>query len=165
MTETSLKSWHEVAPHLIAVAAGREAADLVIRGARAVNVHTREVLENWDVAVAQGRIAYVGPDASHCLGREVIDAEGRYLIPGLCDAHMHIESGMLTPAELADRNPSGAKLFSANPSSVNARIASSLPPAAIRSTNCCPASSRFRRSFFDTFRHIRHRARESPGGR
>ena len=71
----------------------------------------------------------------------------------------------ITPAELADRNPSGAKLFSANPSSVNARIASSLPPAAIRSTNCCPASSRFRRSFFDTFRHIRHRARESPGGR
>ncbi|MBV7379724.1 adenine deaminase [Maritimibacter dapengensis] len=101
MTETSLKSWQEVAPHLIAVAAGREAADLVIRGARVVNVHTREVLENWDVAVAQGRIAYVGPDASHCLGREVIDAEGRYLIPGLCDAHMHIESGMLTPAEFA----------------------------------------------------------------
>ncbi len=101
MTNTSFKSWPDVAPHLIAVAAGRAPADLVIRNARVVNVHTREVLENWDVAVACGRIAYVGPDADHCHGREVIDAGGKYLIPGLCDAHMHIESGMLTPAEFA----------------------------------------------------------------
>jgi adenine deaminase len=68
-----------------------------------VNVHTREVLSGWDVAVAEGRFAYVGPDASHCIGpeTEVIEADGRYLIPGLCDGHMHIESGMLTPAEFA----------------------------------------------------------------
>ncbi|HBZ43647.1 MAG TPA: adenine deaminase [Maritimibacter sp.] len=103
MTDTRLKSWPEVAPRLIAVAAGRDTADLVIRNARVVNVHTREVLDGWSVAVAEGRIAYVGPDASHCTGEatEVVEAEGRYLIPGLCDAHMHIESGMLTPAEFA----------------------------------------------------------------
>ena len=41
----SLKSWPEAAPRLVAVAAGREAADLVIRDVRLVNVHSREVLE------------------------------------------------------------------------------------------------------------------------
>lgn len=95
-------SWAEVAPHLVAVAAGRAPADLVIRGGRVVLVHTREVVD-WQVAIARGRFAYVGPDAGHCIGpaTEVIEAGGRYLIPGLCDGHMHIESGMLTPAEFA----------------------------------------------------------------
>jgi adenine deaminase len=104
MTEPSpLPSWPEAAPRLIAVAAGREAADLVICNAAVVNVQTREVLPGWSVAVAAGRFAYVGPDAAHCTGAqtEVIDAAGAYLIPGLCDGHMHIESGMLTPAEFA----------------------------------------------------------------
>ncbi|PXW72034.1 adenine deaminase [Loktanella sp. PT4BL] len=101
--ETHFKSWAEVAPRLVAVAAGRDKADLVIRGGRLVNVQTREILDGWQVAVAEGRFAYVGPDASHCIGPDtrVIEAEGRYLIPGLCDGHMHIESGMLTPAEFA----------------------------------------------------------------
>ena len=98
-----LKSWADAAPRLIAIAAGREAADLVVRGGQWVNVHSREVLPGHDIAVADGRIAYVGPDASHCIGpdTEVIEAEGRFMIPGLCDGHMHIESGMLTPAEFA----------------------------------------------------------------
>lgn len=98
-----LKSWADAAPRLIAIAAGREAADLVVRGGQWVNVHSREVLPAHDIAVADGRIAYVGPDASHCIGpeTEVIEAEGRFMIPGLCDGHMHIESGMLTPAEFA----------------------------------------------------------------
>ncbi len=101
--ETHFKSWAEVAPRLVAVAAGREKADLVIRGGKLVNVQSREILDGWQVAVAAGRFAYVGPDASHCIGPDtrVIDADGRYLIPGLCDGHMHIESGMLTPAEFA----------------------------------------------------------------
>ena len=101
--ENHIKSWAEVAPRLVAVAAGREKADLAVRGGKLVNVQTREILDGWQVAVAQGRFAYVGPDASHCIGPDtrVIEAEGRYLIPGLCDGHMHIESGMLTPAEFA----------------------------------------------------------------
>ena len=98
----SLKTWAEVAPRLVAVAAGRDAADLVIRGGQMVNVQSREILD-WHVAVAEGRIAYIGPDAAHTIGdaTRVIEAEGRFIIPGLCDGHMHIESGMLTPAEFA----------------------------------------------------------------
>lgn len=103
MENNSLKTWAECAPRLVNVAAGRDAADMVLTGGRVVNVHTREVLDGWQVAIAEGRFAYVGPDASHCVGdgTTVIDVAGDYLIPGLCDAHMHIESGMLTPAEFA----------------------------------------------------------------
>ncbi|MGR3637201.1 MAG: adenine deaminase [Shimia sp.] len=103
MEHMHFQSWADVAPRLVAVAAGREPADTVIRKGRWVNVHTREILDNHDIAIAEGRIAYVGPDASHCTGpdTEVIEANGRFMIPGLCDGHMHIESGMLTPAEFA----------------------------------------------------------------
>ena len=59
-----ISSWADVAPRLIAVAAGREAADLVVRNARVVSVHTREVLPGWSVEVSEGRFAYVGPDAA-----------------------------------------------------------------------------------------------------
>ena len=97
------KSWAELAPRLVSVAAGREPADLVLKNARLVNVQSREILQGWDVAVVGGRFAYVGPDASHCISEQtkVVDAAQKYLIPGLCDGHMHIESGMLTPAEFA----------------------------------------------------------------
>ncbi|EPX82392.1 Adenine deaminase [Rubellimicrobium thermophilum DSM 16684] len=90
----------DCAPRLVAVAAGRAPADLVIRGATLANVQSRELLPGWQVAVAQGRFAYVGPDASHCIGEgtEVVEAAGQFLIPGLIDGHMHVESGMLTPA-------------------------------------------------------------------
>ncbi len=103
MEQKSLKSWPELAARLIGVAAGRAPADTVIRGGRLVNVQSREVLDGWQVAIAGGRFAYVGPDAGHCIGADtaVIEAEGQYLIPGLVDGHMHIESGMLTPAEFA----------------------------------------------------------------
>ena len=99
----TFQSWAEVAPRLIAVAAGREQADRVFRNCKLVNVQTREVLYGWQVAIAEGRFAYVGADASHCIGEdtEVFDVNGRYLIHGLCDGHIHIESGMLTPAEFA----------------------------------------------------------------
>ncbi|UWR03035.1 adenine deaminase [Ruegeria conchae] len=103
MEYTPFPSWPDTTPRLIAVAAGREAADMVIRGGIWVNVHSREALPDHDVAIAAGRVAFVGPDASYCIGPEtqVIKADGRHMLPGLCDAHMHIESGMLTPAEFA----------------------------------------------------------------
>ncbi|MCV3269831.1 adenine deaminase [Roseobacter sinensis] len=103
MTHAAFPSWPDTAPQLIAVATGRSPADTVIRAGKWVNVHTREVLDGHDIAIARGRIACVVPDASHCIGHEtqVIEADGRYMIPGLCDGHMHIESGMLTPAEFA----------------------------------------------------------------
>ncbi len=103
MEYTPFPTWPDVALRLISVAAGRDAADMVIRGGIWVNVHSRELLPDHSVAIAEGRIAFVGPDAGHCIGPEtqIVDAQGRHILPGLCDAHMHIESGMLTPAEFA----------------------------------------------------------------
>ncbi|MEO0667618.1 MAG: adenine deaminase [Pseudomonadota bacterium] len=100
---TAFPSWPDVAPDLVNVAAGRSPADTVIRGGVWVNVHTREALPGHDIAIRHGRIACVIPDANAQIGpeTEVIEADGRYMIPGLCDGHMHIESGMLTPAEFA----------------------------------------------------------------
>ncbi|WP_373355300.1 adenine deaminase [Pseudoroseicyclus sp. CXY001] len=101
--ETHVKSWADAAPRLVEIAAGRAPADLVLRDLTLVNVQSREILPGWQVAVAEGRFAYVGPDASHCIGEatEVVEAGGRFLTPGLIDGHMHIESGMLIPAEFA----------------------------------------------------------------
>ncbi len=99
-----ISSWQDSASRLIAVAAGRDAADLVLRNCRWVNVQSREVLDGHDIAVADGRFAYCGPDAGHCIGdgTEVLDAEGMFAIPGFCDGHMHVESGLLTPARFAE---------------------------------------------------------------
>jgi len=98
-----IASWPDCAAALVATAAGREPADTVIRNTRWVNVHSREVIAETDIAIRAGRFAYCGPDGSHTIGPDttVIDAAGQYAIPGLCDAHMHIESGMLTPGQFA----------------------------------------------------------------
>jgi len=87
--------------NLIDVAMGRQPAELVIRAGTWVCVQTGEFIENTDIAIKDGRIAYIGPDASHCIGKDtrVIAAKGRYLVPGLLDAHMHVESGMLSVTE------------------------------------------------------------------
>ena len=100
---TLFPSWATSAADLINVAAGRAPADTVIRGGIWVNVHTREALPEYSIAIKHGRIACVVPDASYCTGpkTEIIEANERYMIPGLCDGHMHIESGMLTPAEFS----------------------------------------------------------------
>jgi adenine deaminase len=81
---------------LIAVARGDEPPDLVIAGARVFSVFTSEWLQ-LDVAVAGGRIAGLGSFD----GGERVDARGQYLVPGFIDAHVHIESSKLTPAEFA----------------------------------------------------------------
>ena len=88
---------------LVDVAMGRSPADTVIRNGRWVNVHSGEIIAGTDVAISAGRFAFVGPDASHCIGEktQIIDAGDRYLLPGLCDAHMHVESGMVTVTEFA----------------------------------------------------------------
>jgi adenine deaminase len=85
------------------VCMGRTPADLLITGGRLVNVHTREVLDGADVAVKDGRIAMFG-DASHTRGpdTEVLDAGGAYLVPGLIDTHLHVESAMVTVARFAE---------------------------------------------------------------
>ncbi|WP_319515256.1 adenine deaminase [uncultured Cohaesibacter sp.] len=98
-----IPSWSELAPQLVDVAMGRRMADSVIRKGKWVNVHTGEIIPDMDVAISGGRIAYVGADASHAIGDDtkVIEANGRYMVPGLCDAHMHVESGMITVSEFA----------------------------------------------------------------
>ncbi|MDW7650249.1 MAG: adenine deaminase [Bacillota bacterium] len=87
---------YDVSQHLADVAMGRVHADLVIKGARLVNVHTAEIIPDTDVAVAKGRIALVG-DAAHTVGPDttVVDAAGMYLSPGFLDGHIHVESSMV----------------------------------------------------------------------
>jgi adenine deaminase len=91
----------ELTRSLVDVAMGREPADLVIRKGQWVSVQSGEIIPDTDIAVIDGHIAYVGEDASHCVGSEtkVIEANGRYLVPGLLDGHMHVESGMVTVTE------------------------------------------------------------------
>lgn len=86
---------------LVDVAMGRACADLVIRDGRWVCVQSGEIISDTHIAIIEGRIAYVGPDASHTIGEEtkIIDATGSYLVPGLLDGHMHVEFGMLTVTE------------------------------------------------------------------
>ncbi len=93
----------EVTQTLAAVAQGSEPAETVIKDARLVNVCTAEIQEHIDVAIAKGRIAYVGVDANHCIGAEtlVIQANGEYLAPGFLDGHIHVESSMLGSTEYA----------------------------------------------------------------
>jgi adenine deaminase len=81
---------------LIAVARGDAEPDTVIAGARVFSAFTREWLDG-DVAIADGRIAGVGSYA----GGERFDAAGGYLVPGFIDAHVHLESAKLTPAQFA----------------------------------------------------------------
>jgi len=86
---------------LVDVAMGRKKADLVIKNGQWVCVQSGEILPGTDIAVVGDRIAYVGEDASHTIGdkTKVVDANGKYMVPGLLDAHMHVESGMVTITE------------------------------------------------------------------
>ena len=81
---------------LIRYARGDEPVDLLIKNARVVNVLSGEILPS-DVAVAGTRIVGLGDYQA----REVLDLEGAYLAPGFIDAHVHIESAMVTPREFA----------------------------------------------------------------
>jgi len=99
----TVDSWAKSAKTLVDVAMGRTMADTVILGGKWVNVHSGEIIPDTSIAIARGRFAYVGPNASHTIGQNtrVIEADGRYLVPGLCDAHMHVESGMVTVTEFS----------------------------------------------------------------
>jgi adenine deaminase len=87
--------------HAAEVAAGERAADLVLRGARVVEVHTGRLLP-LDVAVAGARIAAVG-DVSHCLdaSTDVVDCAGLYLLPGFVEPHLHVGGSQLAVEGLA----------------------------------------------------------------
>ncbi len=117
-TSFTSSPWQRSAARLIEVAAGRLPADLVFRHGRWVNVHTREIIDGQDIAIVEGRFAYCGADAGHCIGNDtdIVDADGMYMVPGLCDGHMHVESGMLTPARFAEAViPHGTTTMFADP--------------------------------------------------
>ena len=79
---------------IIAAAAGREPADLVLKNATFVNVFSNE-LSNMDIAVTEGLI--VGMGSYH--GREEVDCTGKIVLPGFLDAHIHLESSLVSPTE------------------------------------------------------------------
>lgn len=93
--------WLQNARELVDCAMGRLPAETVIRNGQWVCVQTGEIIPHTDIAIRSGRIAYIGEDASHTIGKDtrVVDAEGQYLVPGLLDGHMHVESGMVTVTE------------------------------------------------------------------
>ncbi len=78
---------------LLKVAAGDASGDLLIKNARIVNVFSGEI-ETGDVMVAKGIIVGVG---EYEKAAKTVDADGDYLLPGLIDAHVHIESSHLNP--------------------------------------------------------------------
>ena len=82
---------------LLEVARGDTPADLLLRNGQVVNVFTGEV-ERVEVAIAGGRIAGLG---SGYEAVAVLDLEGRFLLPGFIDAHVHVESSLATPPEFA----------------------------------------------------------------
>jgi adenine deaminase len=88
--------------HLVRVALGQEPADLIIRGGKLIDVYTRRV-SRADVAIADGRIAAVG-DVSYCAGKKTafVDAAGKFLAPGLIDAHIHPDVSKLTITRMAN---------------------------------------------------------------
>ena len=91
MTKATLKK-------LIAVAAGRTPADLLVRGGKIADVYSGRFIEG-DLAVADGLVAAIGEAGSY-QGLEVIDAARQYVLPAFIDSHIHIESSFLSPPEL-----------------------------------------------------------------
>lgn len=94
--EQKTDSQLEAKQRIIAVAAGREKADLVLKNAKYLNVFSNEFLCG-DIAVANGLIAGIGKYD----GKTEIDVSGKLVLPGFIDAHIHLESSMVTPAEFA----------------------------------------------------------------
>lgn len=80
----------------LACANGQQKADVVLKNGKVLNVFTEEVI-TADVAICGDTIVGVGDYE----GEREIDCTGKYLVPGFLDAHMHIESGMVAPGELA----------------------------------------------------------------
>lgn len=87
---------------LIQVALGQKPADIVIKNGKLVNVLTHEIYET-EISIANGKIASIGSIPAGAIGPDtkVIDANGMYLAPGFLDAHIHIESSMLSYTEFA----------------------------------------------------------------
>ncbi len=91
--------------NLNAVSIGDKDADLVLENCSLVNVYTREILPEIQIAISQDRIAYVGKDASHAKGSKtvVMDLEKKYVTPGFADPHIHIDQ-FVSPVEFVKKS-------------------------------------------------------------
>jgi len=90
---------------LNAVAMGEKKASIVLKNCKLINVYTREIIPQTQIAILNDRIAFVGDDASHTIGSKtaVIDLEGNYITPGFADPHIHIDQFVL-PSEFAKKS-------------------------------------------------------------
>jgi adenine deaminase len=99
------KMLSDVTLDVVATAMGREPADLIIRNGRLVNVNVGRIQDGITVAVRHGIIAYVGNKGDHLITdkhTKVVDAAGRFLVPGFIDTHDHIESSMVDVVSFAE---------------------------------------------------------------
>ncbi|MEN8904804.1 MAG: adenine deaminase [Clostridiales bacterium] len=95
----------------IKIASGKKPADLVIKNVKIVNVFTKEIIKN-NVAIYKDFIIGIG----NYKGINEIDAEGKFICPGLIDSHVHIESSMVSPVEFANSIlPHGTTTIIADP--------------------------------------------------
>ena len=134
---------------VIAAAAGREKADLVLKNATYVNVFSNELC-TADIAVAEGLIVGMG----RYQGEEEVDLRGKIVLPGFLDAHIHLESSLVSPKEFVKAVlPHGTTTVITDPHEIanvmgpTASSTCSRPRRAFpwMSASCCPPASRPRR--------------------
>jgi adenine deaminase len=103
MTRFDVPPLAEVTAYLAAVASGRTAPDLVIRGGRVLSVYSERIGPEREIWIAMGRIAAIkSAGSSGFKDVPVHDVKGGILAPGLVDAHVHIESSMITACAYAE---------------------------------------------------------------
>jgi adenine deaminase len=75
---------------LVAVARRSQPADLVVTSGALLDVYTEEILEGWGLVIAEGRVAYAGPDVEKFESVARIEGRGHIIVPGLVEAHTHL---------------------------------------------------------------------------
>jgi len=87
------------------VAVGDRDADLVLENCSLINVYSREILPEIEIAISQDRIAYVGKDASHTKGKKtvIMNLEKKYVTPGFADPHIHLDQ-FVSPTEFVKKS-------------------------------------------------------------
>ena len=87
------------------VAMGDKPADLVLENCSLVNVYSREIIPETQIAISQDRIAYVGKDASHTKGKKtvIMNLEKKYVTPGFADPHIHVDQ-FVSPTEFVKKS-------------------------------------------------------------
>ncbi len=81
-------------------------AQVMIRNVNVIDVENQKILPDYDVVALNGKITWVGQGRKFKLpaGTEVIDGTGKYLMPGLTDAHVHFfqSGGLFTRPDVID---------------------------------------------------------------